>query len=128
MYATINVLLLQAKVVKLFMKRSKWIFLFSFIVLMIILIILDAGCPFRNTFGIICPSCGMTRAVLALFQLDFIGAFYYHPLVYALPIVFLYVLKDGKLFKNSVINYAVLALIIIGLIVNYIIKLVQLYG
>ncbi len=42
------------------------------------------GCAVRFFTGIPCPSCGMTRAMLALLRLDFRAAFYYHPLVYPL--------------------------------------------
>ncbi len=43
------------------------------------------GCPFRFFFGICCPGCGMTRAILALLRLDFSNAWDAHPLVFALP-------------------------------------------
>lgn len=33
------------------------------------------GCPFRFFFGISCPGCGMTRALLAALRLDFAAAF-----------------------------------------------------
>ncbi|MFA9380250.1 MAG: DUF2752 domain-containing protein [Acetanaerobacterium sp.] len=42
------------------------------------------GCVVRNLTGIPCPTCGMTRAVLALASLHFKAAFYNHPLVYLL--------------------------------------------
>ena len=35
------------------------------------------GCPFRFFFGISCPGCGMTRALLAALRLDFAAAFSY---------------------------------------------------
>lgn len=40
------------------------------------------GCPFRFFFGISCPGCGMTRALLAALRLDFAAAFSYHPVVF----------------------------------------------
>lgn len=43
------------------------------------------GCPFRFFFGISCPGCGMTRALLAALRLDFAAAFSYHPLFFLLP-------------------------------------------
>ena len=42
-------------------------------------------CPFRFFFGISCPGCGMTRALLAALRLDFAAAFSYHPLFFLLP-------------------------------------------
>ena len=50
------------------------------------------GCPLRALFHIPCPGCGMTRAFVSAFQLDFHAAFLYHPLfpVFVLiPIVLL---------------------------------------
>ncbi len=41
----------------------------------------ESICLFTQILGIPCPSCGMTRAYLSLFQLDIKGAFWYHPLV-----------------------------------------------
>ncbi|HHZ05811.1 MAG TPA: DUF2752 domain-containing protein [Clostridiales bacterium] len=87
------------------------------------IIALDSGCVFRKTFGIICPSCGLSRAVLSLCRLDFAGAFYYHPMVYSLPILLLYVLKNGRAFKNRYINRGVAILIAVGFIVCYIARL-----
>ena len=37
-------------------------------------------CPILFMTGISCAGCGMTRAWLSLFRLDFGAAFYYHPL------------------------------------------------
>lgn len=37
-------------------------------------------CPIKYLFGISCPGCGMTRALLSAVTLDFPRAFYYHPL------------------------------------------------
>lgn len=39
-------------------------------------------CPFRFFFGVSCPGCGFLRACLSLLKFDFVGAFYYHPLVF----------------------------------------------
>lgn len=44
-------------------------------------------CPFRALFGISCPCCGMTRALLAALRGDLAAAFQYHPLLpFLLPI------------------------------------------
>lgn len=37
-------------------------------------------CPLKHLFGLSCPGCGMTRAIVAAFRLDYAAAFYYHPL------------------------------------------------
>ncbi len=47
---------------------------------------LTHGCPIRFFTGIACPGCGMSRALFALFRLDFSLAFEMHPLVFLLPV------------------------------------------
>lgn len=42
-------------------------------------------CPFYWIFGIPCPGCGMTRAILCLLRADIHGAFEMHPLVFTMP-------------------------------------------
>ena len=54
------------------------------------------NCPIRMISGIPGPACGMTRAVIALFTLNFCASFYYHPL--AIPALILIVFL---LCKNS---------------------------
>lgn len=66
-----------------------------------VILLLDAGCPFRHLTGIPCPGCGMTRAYLSALRLDFAGAFRMHPL-WPLPVpLFLFtVFRPGPIFRN----------------------------
>lgn len=48
-------------------------------------------CPFKSLFGIDCPGCGMTRALIAALKLDFKTAFHYHPLFLLFGIETVYV-------------------------------------
>jgi len=46
-------------------------------------------CLFKNLFGIECYGCGITKAVIASVQLDFIRAFTYNKLiVIVMPLIF----------------------------------------
>ena len=50
------------------------------------------SCPFRSLTGIPCPSCGATRAALALSRLDLVAAWISNPLV---TIGYLFFLAGG---------------------------------
>lgn len=82
-----------------------------------------AQCRFLKYFHIICPGCGMTRAVRALFCLDFKAAFFYHPMVFSLPLVFIYIFTNGRLFHKKIVDNIVLGCIGAGFVINYVIKL-----
>jgi hypothetical protein len=45
------------------------------------------ACPLYATFGIPCPACGSTRAVVSLLRGDLHGALHWHPLVLLLPVI-----------------------------------------
>ena len=63
-------------------------------------------CLFKNVFGIECYGCGITKAVIAFIQLDFIRAFNYNKLiVIVMPlIIYLWIketVKCVKILKNK---------------------------
>lgn len=53
-------------------------------------------CFIRGVSGIPCPSCGMTRAYMLLFQGDLEGAFYMHPLFF-IPIIIVVLFLTRKM-------------------------------
>jgi hypothetical protein len=42
------------------------------------------ACPLRRVVGMPCPGCGLTRATASFIQLDLVGAFAAHPLVFVI--------------------------------------------
>ena len=44
------------------------------------------GCMFYKKFGFLCPACGGTRFMISLLNLDFVQAFYIHPVFFLLAI------------------------------------------
>ncbi len=84
-------------------------------------------CVFKKYLHIICPGCGMTRAVKALVHLDFASAFFYHPMVFSMPLVFVYILKNGRLFKKKHVDNVVLGTIGLGFVINYVINLMRFF-
>ena len=85
----------------------------SIIILEILFIIvifkLNIGCFFRNTFGIRCIGCGLTRAFISILNLKFIDAFKYNiisiPLFIVMIIINLLLIYDFIFNKNRVLNF-----------------------
>ena len=83
--------------------RKKLIFTGVYIAIVAVWFLSDwAGCIFQVAFGIPCPGCGMTRAILAAVRLDFCAAFSFHPMFWSIPVLYLYFLADNGLFRNKV--------------------------
>lgn len=87
----------------------------------------ELPCPLRAATGLPCPGCGMGRAWLAFLRLDISQAFAYHPMFWTVPVVGVFVLLDGKLFRRKHLNHAVLILILLGLLLCWVIRLIAFY-
>jgi hypothetical protein len=62
-------------------------------------------CLFKNLFGIECYGCGITKAVIATIQLDFIRAFNYNKLIIVIVPLLVYlwikeIVKCVRIMKN----------------------------
>lgn len=55
-----------------------------------------AFCPIRQSIGLPCPSCGMTRAWLSFVQGNFWDAFTFHPLFLLAPIFLFAIFRKKK--------------------------------
>lgn len=80
-------------------------------------------CIYKTLFGIPCPGCGMTRAVLSALRLDFKSAFSYHPMFFTLPVCWLYIMFDGKFFNIVWLDRLVLIAVALGFAISYIFKI-----
>ena len=74
---------------------------------------LAGSCPIRQIFGISCPGCGILRAYLAVFDLNFAEAFKWHPLWFTVPIILLlvavfYLTDKAKALNTTIIISVVL--------------------
>lgn len=83
----------------------------------------DLPCVIRQLTGIPCPGCGMSRAWLQVFQLDFAGAFGYHPMFWSVPILAVYILYDGKPIPNPKVNNILLIILLAAFFLCYIFRL-----
>ena len=70
-----------------------------------------------------CPGCGITRACVALVHGDFKAAFEYNYMFISLPIIFAYILFDGRIFKSKKIDYTILSIIMFGFLIHWILTL-----
>ncbi len=108
---------------KLNLDKSKILVIIIYIVLVIVCYQLQFGCIYQNFFGVRCPGCGMTRAIISAMKLDFKAAFTHHSMFWSMPVLGLYYLCDGSPFKSKMINRLIFAMIMLGFIVNWIIRL-----
>lgn len=81
-------------------------------------------CAVRTILHIPCPGCGMTRAWLAFLHLDLRSAFFYHPMFWSVPILFIYFLFEEKTFKNDNFNKTVPIALLFGFLLTWVIRLV----
>lgn len=65
--------------------------------LYLVLFLLGITCPIKFATGVSCPGCGMTRAWLSVFRLDFAAAFDFHPIFWIVPLVALFMLLKKRI-------------------------------
>lgn len=114
-------------------KRQKLIGTVLFLLVLVVWYVAQIPCWIRAWFHIPCPGCGMTRAWLSLLRGDLSAAFLYHPLFWTAPLLYGYVLFNGKPFANRWLNRAGLLLLAAGFIALEIFRLLsaeqrQLFG
>ena len=89
----------------------------------IIFYLTEAECPIKYLFGISCPGCGMSRALICAIHLDLASAFYYHPHWFALlPVLVILIIFSIK--KNKKAFYNTLTCAVILLTVTYLARLI----
>lgn len=86
---------------------------------------LGVHCLFRHFFHIPCPGCGMTRALVSLATGHVAAAVSYHPMVFSLPLLFVYYIFDGKVFGGRT-DTLILILMLVGFLANWVITLILL--
>ena len=104
--------------------RDKLMELGLLALLVAVMYILQLGCPILRLTGVPCPGCGMTRACLAVLRGDFAQAFRLHAMVFALPLLLLLFLYDGKPFRAQWINVTLMVLVGAGFAANWVFHLI----
>lgn len=69
-------------------------------------------CLIRGLTGVPCPSCGMSRAIIAFINGDIINAFKFHPLFWLPFILFVLIVFKRKFFKQIIIGAIILTMIV----------------
>lgn len=102
-------------------KAKKYLVLFAIhlaIGLVLLVYSLYFKCPLKYIFGLPCPSCGMTRAHLALLRGNFKEAFLAHPLFpFALPVIFLLLHNKALNLKLSRAAITAIGFVSLGLLI-----------
>lgn len=108
--------------------KEKAVFTLAFCALISVLWIFQTPCIIKYITGIPCPGCYITRGVLAAFRFDFVAAWNYHPMFWSIPVLYLYFIFDGSLFKSRILNNGLIALIIACFLINWVIRLFLLFS
>ena len=77
------------------------------------------GCVWQRLLGFPCPACGLTRATVYLFEFNFAKAFAMHPMVFSLPLIAVYILYDGRPFKNRAVNIGIISVLGAGFLATW---------
>lgn len=102
-------------------KKEMLLIIMTVILLAALMYVTGSGCPILKLTGIPCFGCGMTRAVLCLFQCDFAGAWYYHPMVYLMPFCTVALLMVKHMSKRLI--KTILAAVVALFVIVYLIRL-----
>ena len=104
----------------------KIIFTFLYLVFIGLLYVFKVQCIYLRLFHVECPGCGMTRAWISAVTGDFGKAFSMHPLFWSIPIIYIFFLTDGHVFKSKWMNYVTLSLFAGGFITLFVFRLLKL--
>ena len=101
--------------------KTKLVVTLGFVLVVMLLYYFDIGCMVRRIIGVPCMGCGLTRAWLAAFRLDFAAAFGYHHLFFLIPYIYLWLIFDFQLLPWKKLDYTVIGLILAAFVVRWVI-------
>ena len=106
---------------KSFLIRRHVAYILAICLLVFVFKILKITCPILFLFGVPCPTCGVTRAVVCFIKFDFQGYLYYHPLALLLVMAVLLMLHL-KLFKRKKLTCCLACIILAFNLLLYIFR------
>lgn len=86
-----------------------------------VLVRCEVPCLFRRLTGVICPSCGMSRAWLAVLRAELREAFSYHPMFWSVPVFAVFFLFREKASTRA--GKAVFFTLLIAYLACYLLRL-----
>ena len=104
--------------------REKLLFTLAYLAFIAVLYAFQVPCFFLQLFRQPCPGCGMTRAYVALLQGEVLGAFHWHPMFWTVPVIYLFILFDGRLFRSRGLNTTVLILLGLGFLLTWLWRMI----
>ena len=116
-----------------FIKNIKQYYVFIIVIVLYLAIfeILDPhgpNCIIKHTIGVPCMGCGMTRATYYLITLDFKQAFFFHPLVFIMPVIITtFLLKGIGIFQTMYSSKTFWGVVIFLFVATYIIRMYLYY-
>lgn len=85
-------------------------------------------CPFFDGLGIPDPGCGYTSSLIAASKLDFVSAFYHHPLFWVAPLFFIFYLYANFTRPKLPRYYStIIYIIIILFLITYILRMLHIF-
>jgi hypothetical protein len=85
-------------------------------------------CVFKRIFGLPCPGCGLTRAILCLLRFDLKNAFFYHPLFLVPPFLgLLLAFRKKPIFNSIYCNNVFWRVLAVLLITVWVIRMILLF-
>ena len=103
------------------MKKHTLELFIGLLIVLALMFISGIGCHIKTFTGISCAGCGMSRALFALLRFRWKDAFYYHPLIYTMPIYILLFFYWDKLSEKC--RNIVIAITIVLFLTVYVIRL-----
>lgn len=91
----------------------------ALVVLALVRYFTGGECPVLHAFGVPCPSCGLTRAAVALLKGEVIAAFRYNFMFWSVPVLFALFVLNGKIFSDRKRNAVLLGVILIGFAIKW---------
>jgi len=96
--------------------------------LFLVLAALRGPCLLKQTVGLPCPGCGLTRGCLSALRLDLAGAVRWHPLFWlGPPVLFLAVWRQGKVFARPGVNTAFWVSVAALFLGVYVVRMITLF-